>query len=265
MNPEQYQKANFRAFCIDAPIIACAVIQAISCHFLYGYSAKYITVIVFACIGFLIALTGLLKNRDNKTGAIMIMGGSTIAYIATILLFNDMAFFIVGYPILFSAMIYLNIRIVIAGDIFIILVGIITLGRGMIAGQLTLSTIAADIAVMILASIAAIFTVQMLTRFNEENNDTIMEHVNESEAVSNQMADIAKNITELFDQANEKVEDLREIINTSNANMQNIADSTESTAQAITDEAAHISDIQEQAQQAFDRRSLMIEASEDTQ
>ena len=265
MNPQQYSRANLRAFTIDTPIIACAVVQSIVCCFLYGAQAKYFVVIVFAIIGFLVALMGLIKNRDSKQGAIMIMGGSTIAYVTTILLFNDMAFFIVGYPILFSAMIYLNIRIVMAGDMFIIAVGVLTLGRGILAGELTLSTIAADIAVMILASIAAIYTVQMLTQFNEENNEVIMGHAEEAEATSNKMSDIATNITDLFDQANEKVKDLEEIINTSNANMQNIADSTESTAQAITDEAAHISDIQEQAQQADERRTVMVEASEDTQ
>lgn len=265
MNSEQYSRANLRAFTIDAPIIACAIVQAVVCCFLYGFAYKYMVVIGFAIVGVLIALYGLIRFRDEKMGAIMIMGGSTLAYMSTILIFNDMAFFIVGYPILFSAMIYLNIRIVIAGDIFIIFVGIITLARGIYAGTLTLSTIAADVAVMILASIAAIFTVQMLTRFNEENNDVIMSHAEESEATSNKMSDIADRITELFEQAESKVKDLEEIINTSNVNMQNIADSTESTAQAITDEAAHISNIQEQAQQADERRSVMVEASEDTQ
>ena len=265
MNPEQYSRANLRAFTIDAPIIACSILQSIVAILLYGFNIKYVIIIVCAVIGILVAVYGLMSFREEKKGAIMIMGGSTIAYIATILLNNEMAFFIVGYPILFSAMIYLNMRIVIAGDIFIIVVGIITLVRGMIAGELSLATIAADISVMILASIAAIFTVQMLTRFNEENNEVIMGHVEATEATSNKMSEIADTITNLFQQANTKVKDLEEIINTSNVNMQNIADSTESTAQAITDEAAHISNIQEQAQQADERRSVMVEASEDTQ
>ena len=79
------------------------------------------------------------------------------------------------------------------------------------------------------------------------------------------MTDIADSITALFNEAEEAVSSLREIISVNKESMQQIADSTESTAEAVQDQAVRSQEIQTQANETEDSRRQMLGASQEAQ
>lgn len=75
---------------------------------------------------------------------------------------------------------------------------------------------------------------------------------------------VAENISKHFGEAMDMLDGLQESINVSHSSIQEIADSTESTAEAIQKQAVMCSDIQGNTDQAEQGIKEMIEASHKT-
>ena len=67
-----------------------------------------------------------------------------------------------------------------------------------------------------------------------EDEEEIQENVSKQEKATEQMTAVAGNITELFNDAKNSVEELKEIITNNRDGMHEIAGSTENPAQSIT-------------------------------
>ena len=91
-----------------------------------------------------------------------------------------------------------------------------------------------------LAFITCINVVALLTKFNDENNAKISESAEKTLNTGNQMATIANTITDLFNNSQENLSNLQNIIEAQHSGMQDIASSMESTAQAITSQAQRV-------------------------
>lgn len=79
------------------------------------------------------------------------------------------------------------------------------------------------------------------------------------------MSEIATNIIGLFDTAQKSMTELKGAMSSNHSAMQNIADSTESTAQAITDQSMKCQEIQESTKATDEQRAQMLEASQKAQ
>lgn len=265
MNESQYIRANSRAFILNVLINAAAVSLVLAGGFKDGFQSHEIIQAVFIVIGVGMGVGGYVAHRGKKLGAILIMAGSSIVYIACMLAQGNMLYLGMGYPVLFSAFVYLNEKIVFGGNAVITLSGIIELIILYNQGLVDNYTIAVSIFIMVLVGIAANFSIRLLKAFNEENQAAIVEGAEQQKEAGAQMMKVAKNISALFDDANAHMEDLRDIVDKSDSSMKNIADSTESTAESVTIQAAQIQGIQAQTQTADAQRKEMIAASRDTQ
>ena len=120
--------------------------------------------------------------------------------------------------------------------------------------------------IIILTGIASIESIR--TRWGKltmEDEEEIQENVSKQEKATEQMTAVAGNITELFNDAKNSVEELKEIITNNRDGMHEIAGSTENTAQSITEQSHMIADINQQTEAAEEKRNQMMEVSGETQ
>ncbi len=201
-----------------------------------------------------------LKMRDTKTCAVAMLGSGALAYTVIVLFNSSDISFVYAYAILFASMAFLNKRIIIWGNAVIIgsnLLRILLrydLGTDGQQAVIVLFSIA-------LSAVASIRVIRLLLRFNEENMASIMEAAGRQEESNRKMTSVAEDISTYFSQAMKMVDSLKECVDTSNFSMSNIAESTESTAESIQEEAEMCMEIQQITEKAEAEIKSMTEAS----
>ena len=118
-----------------------------------------------------------------------------------------------------------------------------------------------NVLVSFLVAFASIKITKLLVKFNEENTAVIMEAAKKQEASNAIMVTVADNIIKHFGEAMERFNTLSESLQNSHTSMENIAGSTESTAEAIQEEATICGEILAQADAAGGATESMIAAS----
>lgn len=263
MTPEQYRRANKTVFPIIVAVFAYIIlILGALCATGGGTGVTYLQIVASALV-IIISTVVFLTKQDTKLCGIVILVSASIAYAIIVIVSNSVESFAYGFPILFAAISYLNIRIIIGGNIFILGANIIRL---ITRSNDTENQQAMILAVLIAAIVcfATIRLLNLLIRNNKENIDVITEAAKKQEANAQMMSEVADNISNLFGEAMDMTDRLDQSIDTSNFAMKNIADSTESTAQAIQQQATMCSDIQKQTDIAEKETQSMIVASEAT-
>ena len=261
MSEDQYQKANARAFLVNNIILASIFLLVLTGGISGGFTVVTIVELVGCIVGYGLALFGRVKRGGTKAGAIMIMGGSSIVFFLVMILQNNIAYIMFGLTVLFSSMVYLNLRIVYSGEAVIVTAYVISIIRILIERKFTGTDYIYTI-VLVLSGIAASESVKLLIRFNEENNAVIQDNYAKQNLTGMKMTEVAGEISSLFEKAKENIENLRGVIESNHSGMQNIATSMESTAQEITDQATKCQEIQEHAQATEEKRVQMVQASQ---
>jgi methyl-accepting chemotaxis protein len=230
-----------------------------------GADAPNLAIVISGLICSGIIAVGNFKYPTIKKGSILIMGGATLFYFVLLIAEENIAFFAFGLPILICSIIYLNVRLCQAGIGIIVVSFIVNCIKSYLTtGEFNSSYIIAALT-LALAFIACLYTVTLLTTFNTENNEVISMNAEKSIETGNAMADIASTITDLFNNTQDSMSELVDLMDTQHSSMQEIADSMESTAQAITNQAHKVQEIQEQTEATEQHRKDMTKASENAQ
>ena len=265
MSPEQYRRANNNSFNVCIVILISGVLITISKFMQNGATISNLGILVGVLVGNAMIMTGKFRHAEEKLGSILIMGGSTVFYFFLLIFEDNIIFFAFGLPILICSIIYLNVRLCKAGIGAIIISYIITcIKYYVVNGSLDLMHGLAFLTLG-LAFIACLATVTLLTKFNDENNDRITKDAEKSLETGNNMASIANKITELFNNSQENMQDLQQIIEAQHRGMQEIATSMETTAQSAVTQAERVQQIQEETATTEQHRKDMTQASENTQ
>ena len=99
--------------------------------------------------------------------------------------------------------------------------------------------------ITILICLATYSVMDITQKFNEENMGNIRGAAARQETITKKMVAAAEEINRNFENANKMLGDLKESIDTNSFSMNNIAASTENTAQAIQEQADMCNTIQE--------------------
>ena len=265
MNADQYRRANANSFLVCIIIFACGALITVYNAFLEGFTTGKIFIFLAVLVGAAMASIGNYKYSTEKLGSILIMGGATIFYFVLLIAEDNIVYFAFGLPILICSIIYLNVRLCKAG------IGAITVSFTITCIKAYFSTGSLDMVhvpafvTLALAFVACVFTVSLLTKFNEENNATITKNAEETMDAGNKMAEIANTISNLFNESQQDMQDLQDIISSQHSGMMDIASSMESTAQSITSQAQRVQQIQEETATTEQHRKDMTKASESAQ
>lgn len=267
MTETQHRRANGTVFPV-LMIILGYIIFSLVAFILSGGSGGTITwrtyvQIVAAVTAMIICVFSYLTRRDTKDCAVIMMGSAAVVYVLIRFFGTTEDSFIYAFPILVLAMAYLDSRIIIAGNVVILAANAIRLltRAGRIMTDSSGSAMVVNFLIAILMAFCTIRITGLLKRFNQENMSAVQETAGALENSQKTSRLVADNIIRHFHDAMEMLDTLRESLGVSNDSMSNIADSTESTAEAIQQQAVMCQNISDHAQHGDGVANEMIEES----
>lgn len=234
MTESQYRRANRTVFFLVAVILTYFILVMGAVALTSGGKLQtYLRAgtIVLMYIG---AIIFYVTGKGQKRAAIGMMACATVAYAVIVLFGTNTGVYAYAFPVLFGAMIYYNQRLLIAGNVAIILLNLI---RTFIIDKSQLEQSIIALLTIFLVAYASSMVSKLLIRFNEENVNSVAEAAAKQEEGQLKMLQVAGSIIENFDGAMERLQSLQGNVDTSNFAMSNIAESTDATAQSIQRQA----------------------------
>ena len=253
MNEEQYSRANKRvllAIVVVFGYIAATLMLALGVS-QGGHAAKIVMEAVTAAAVIVISVVAYLGKRTTRTCAVIMTLSMMIGYFVIVQLNTTVGTWTYGLPLLIVAMVYLDKKIVMVTNGIALVSIVVHLVRCFLGDGSDLQNNVIGLFVLLLTAYAC-------NSAEIQNSSDIQKDSNKK------MIIVAENISKHFGEAMDMLDGLQESINVSHSSIQEIADSTESTAEAIQKQAVMCSDIQGNTDQAEQGIKEMIEASHKT-
>lgn len=263
MTNNQYKVANKKVFIVSLVILGYIGLSLLAFALANPDDASWKTWVQLttACVAIVINMGVYLKKKETHFCCLVLLSSTSMVYFIVSLLNTSFTTFAYAFPILIVSMAYLNIRIILGANTVII---VSSVARVIIqfskTGKVNNDYIIA-LLISIITSCIAISITKVLISFHKENIAQLEEASAEQRKTNENLIRIADEITKQFDDAMTKLGNLDSSIETSNFSMNNIAESTESTAQAIEQQAAMCSDILHSSDVAGKETHAMIDAS----
>ena len=266
MNEEQYSRANKRVllaivvvfgYIVATLMLALGVSQG-------GHAAKIVMEAVTAAAVIVISVVAYLGKRTTRTCAVIMTLSMMIGYFVIVQLNTTVGTWTYGLPMLIAAMVYLDKKIVMMTNGIALVAIIVHLVRCFLGGGSDLRNNVIGLFVLLLTAYACNSAERLLERFFKENLAEIQNASDNQKDSNKKMIIVAENISKHFGEAMDMLDGLQESINVSHSSIQEIADSTESTAEAIQKQAVMCSNIQGNTDAAEAGIHQMIEAAHET-
>lgn len=265
MNSQQYSRANKRVFLAAIIVFAYIAFTLFAAFGIKGADTTRIIIQLVAAIAVIvISIIAFLTKRNSRTGALMMVSAMTAGYFIIALFNLTIGTWTYAIPLVIAAMVYLDTKMMMVMNGVIIISSVIRLIMQLKAGGAVLQNDVIAVFVLVLVGYASDSITILLTHFFDENMDEIKEASMTQVDSNKKMVIVAENISKHFDEAMTMLNDLDEAIAVSHSSIQEIADSTESTAEAIQKQAAMCVDIQGNTDNAESGIKAMIDASRQT-
>lgn len=265
MTEEQYKKANGAVFPILVIILGYIAVSMLMWANSAGGTWRTWTQLAAAIMALLVITVMYVSAKSTKRCGVIMLLAAAMVYSVVIVVGTTSGTWTYAMPIIFVAMAYLDVKLIVGGNVIALLVNIIRLvtriGGADSAGQ---TELVVALITLSLAAFASIRTVILLIRFHKENTEGIIQAADLQEESNKSMVQVAENITKLFGDAMDMLDKLKESIDTGNSAMNNIVKSSESTAEAIQIQAEMCVDIQGNMDKAEESTKQMLAASQTT-
>ena len=267
MTEEQYKKASKVVFTVSAIIFGYVAISMVAwLATTEGTSVgRTMLQMITAILVIVVSAIAYITKKETRQGAIIMTTSMAVGYVILSLVNTTPSTYAYVFPLLFVTMMYLDYRLAVEGNIVAIAVNII---RMIITydpnDQVTLMYNVVAILVLCLTAYASISVTKLLIHFNEQNLGGLQEAAKIQEESNNKMILVAENVMKHFDNAMGMLDNLENSIDVSYTSIRDIAESTESTAEAIQKQAIMCSDIQSHTDTAENGIREMIAASKRT-
>ncbi len=267
MTENQYQRANrmvLITILIVFGFIAVTVLAALGVS--KGQNAtKMIIQIITALVVIAASIAIYIMKKKTHTCEVILSVNIAVGYVIVVLLNSTDIVWTYGIPMVISVIVYLNKRMMYCANGLVIVANIVRLIKDFDVNnsELLTSRILA-IFVILLVAIISISIANILIQYFGENMSQIQEAAAKQNESNAKMTAVADNISAEFEKAMTMIGELEKNIDISHSSMGNIADSTESTAEAIQKQAIMCSEIQENTDMAEKEIDQMISASDKT-
>jgi len=210
-------------------------------------SANLFVCLAAVLIGITITVVGRVKFVTNDKGHLVMFIGMAISYFC-MMWTNVNTPYVYGFTFLvcFVIVLHRNTRICLLATV------VAFLGNGVYTVEYVIATnrdriiqVISDDLMALLACVIAYLIVRRMNLQNDEMLSTVQENAAKQERTANEVKNKAMGIKELLENANEYVNNLSESIDSSAAAMTQITDATKLTAESIqtqTDMSANITD-----------------------
>ncbi len=264
MSKEQYKVANSKIFPVIMIILGYFLITFLLSILTGNSTWKVWIQIGFTVSAILVDIFALIKNRETKACSVALMGSCALAYVVIVLLNSNVGVFTYVFPLIVSSMAFLNVKLAFWGNAVAIIANLLRVIIHWSSEGDYGSRSIIEIFSLLLMALASITVTRLLIRFNEENMASITEAAKEQELTNQTMSQVADEITAHFTEAMQMVDELKQCVDTCNFAMENIADSTENTADSIQAQAAMCVEIHTASDTADGEIRAMMDASDRT-
>lgn len=262
MTKEQYKKANGTVFPVTIITLGYFVLSMVAWMISSGATWRTYLQMGASVLAIVVCIVVFFAKRETKQCAVIMMGSAAVAYVVIRLVGTSAGTWAYVFPVLFAAMAFLNIRLIVIGNIVAISAAILRIVIDLkTIGSASLQSEVLGLFTLCLSAYASIRIIKLLNRFDKENTEVIMQTAAQQEESNSRMVHVAEEIIKYFDDAMIMLENLKKSVDTSNLAMNDIAESTESTADAIQKQAAMCAEIRTNTDKAEESTRIMIETS----
>lgn len=248
MTREQYLRSDIRVLTMVEIIMVCMTVFAVK-DFFYGTAAgnaQYIQLIISAVL-MLVPIAGFLLLRGRRICGSIMTGAAALNFLLMMCLDTDQMTYVFAFPIMIAAIMYMKKRFAIVGGSVILIANIVWTIRG-VTTDLDATVLRWLCSVLICVGVYVVMS--LFERVNLEQIADVQKTADAQAEVARRMNHNADEISVNFVQANKMLTLLRECIDTNHIAMNHIADSTDSTSQAIQEQADMCGAIQDNSSQA---------------
>lgn len=267
MTEQQYKRASKVVFTVIAIVFGYVAITMVAWLATNKDASSWKTILQMIVALLVIAVSAFahFTMSGTRQGARIMEISMAVGYVILSLVNTTAGTYAYALPLLVATLAYLDYRFVIEGNITVIVANIVRLFLHWdMKDQAQLSAYVLALLILCLTAYVLIKVTKLLIQFNEENLNEIKEAAKLQEESNKKMILVAENVTKHFDSAMGMLDNLDESINISHTSIKDIAESTESTAEAIQKQANMCSDIQNHTDAAENGIHEMIEASKRT-
>jgi methyl-accepting chemotaxis protein len=162
---------------------------------------------------------------------------------------SNTSIFAFTFPVLMIIMVYINVRLIIIGTATAFMINIVHIFtesyKADIISQEMKIEYSMQIIIFIISGIAAIIGTRLLLKFIGESQKEVLEKVELQQKTTDEVIIVADKISESFDLINGQLSTIKKQVENNNFSMENIAASTESTAESTQLQMNMTHDIQE--------------------
>lgn len=271
MTEQQYARANRRGMLAAVIIfgyVALTMAAALAAQ-KDGNSGKILIQLITSVLVIIMSVLGYLFRKRTHIGEVMIASAMAVGYVVVILLNSAKETWAYAVPLVIAVMVYMNMRLMMIANTVVLAANVIRIlmRMKMNGGQAAGGAFVNDFQsffVLFLTAYASISITKMLIIFFNENMTAIREAADRQADSNRKMTIVAENITKNFGEAMGMLEELEKSIDINHNSMKDIADSTESTADAIQKQALMCTEIQENTDAAGKEINEMVAASDQT-
>ena len=246
LTPEKYLKANKALLWMVSAICLIFVVLEV-------YSAKSMNGAIqtanFIRMGLYVVSIGVLQlfvrlNAQRKSA--MIVMSALIAILYVVLIFgNGPGVMAMAFPIVIAFMVYLNARLVTIGLVVSFIACVVRVAMYKQAGEMDLFYQGNMIVMgVLIGSFSVIRSISLLIKFSKSDRAEIEEKVEQQEAVANAVSEIVGSLTENFNNVLNELKEINTTMRDANMAIENIAGSSEHTAEAVNSQADMTGQIQ---------------------
>lgn len=228
---------------------------------LHGAGIGIIISSVVCVLAIIVSTVGRIAFKTSYAGGVIMMTSAAAAFFAMCCVHSNLVVYVYALPLVMASIVYLRRRLTLLGGTVTLLGSLILVIRMSQTGLYTTNELIVTMVIAVISLVCGAFVIRIITIFNEENNDTILKASEQAKETASTIMEVAAELTERFEEANVALEALSGNVDTNQMVMQDIADSTENTSEAIQQQAANCTDIEENTDIVKEQMQSMLEKS----
>lgn len=264
MTKEQYARVDRRALIIIGSVLGYIILTLVQSVIRGAATQKTYMQLAATVIILIICSIGYFIFRGRRICGSIICGSGALEFLIIMVVGRSPLTYAYAFPIMAASMMYLNARFAVAGTSVILLANIIFTIVDVPTKDFDMEACLVRWAVTMLFCTAVFMAMKLIQRFNEENLDNIRKVADKQKQAAEKMSLTADAINQDFEIADSMLKKLRQCVDSNHYAMQNIALSTDNTANSIQEQAQMCANIQESSAEVEQENAKVAKVSRET-
>ncbi len=265
LEQKQYLRKNTTAFTLSLIIICYMLLSACTAIKTGDFQVKDIVSAILYLLIIIANLVAFKLLKANRNFMRVCLNTFSLAYIIKLITTQSVYVYAYVFPMIICTLIYLNMIYIKGCVIITIIANLLFSIRAVVThpgDHDVLLQVIDQMLLVIVVTIGAYLVARLLIQFNKENEDVIMQKGVEEKQLAQQIVTLAEQFSAHFDEAQSLSDNLNSIIESNHFAFSNIADSTQSTAEAIEQQTSMTYDIQQTIQTTGNATQQMQSSAE---